>query len=91
MTGDLFRGFEKDEGWTVWMSHGDRIERIPKGFEVLASSKNSPVAAMVDASRRFFGVQFHPEVAHTPEGPKSWPISCFTSAAASPPGPWLPL
>ena len=68
--GDLFRGFEKDEGWTVWMSHGDRIEKMPEGFEVLASSKNSPVAAMVDRSRRFFGVQFHPEVAHTPEGPK---------------------
>lgn len=67
---DLFHGFEKDDGWTVWMSHGDRIERMPEGFEALASSKNSPVAAMVDASRRFFGVQFHPEVAHTPEGPK---------------------
>jgi len=67
---DLFHGFEKDDGWTVWMSHGDRIERMPEGFEVLASSRNSPVAAMVDATRRFFGVQFHPEVAHTPEGPK---------------------
>ena len=67
---DLFRGFEKDAGWTVWMSHGDRIEQMPEGFEVLAGSKNSPVAAMADPSRRFFGVQFHPEVAHTPEGPK---------------------
>jgi len=68
--GDLFYGFEKEDEWTVWMSHGDRIERMPQGFEVLASSKNSPVAAIADPSRRFFGVQFHPEVAHTPEGPK---------------------
>ncbi len=68
--GDLFYGFDKADEWTVWMSHGDRIERMPHGFSVLAGSKNSPVAAMVDASRRFFGVQFHPEVAHTPEGPK---------------------
>ncbi len=67
---DLFHGFEKADEWTVWMSHGDRIERMPDGYQVLASSKNSPVAAMVDPSRRFFGVQFHPEVAHTPEGPK---------------------
>jgi GMP synthase (glutamine-hydrolysing) len=67
---DLFHGFDKDAEWTVWMSHGDRIDQMPEGFEVLAGSKNSPVAAMVDTSRRFFGVQFHPEVAHTPEGPK---------------------
>lgn len=67
---DLFHGFDKNDEWTVWMSHGDRIDRMPEGFEVLAGSKNSPVAAMVDTSRRFFGVQFHPEVAHTPEGPK---------------------
>ena len=67
---DLFHGFEKDQDWTVWMSHGDRIDQMPGGFEILAGSKNSPVAAMADATRRFFGVQFHPEVAHTPEGPK---------------------
>jgi len=54
----------------VWMSHGDRIDRMPEGFEALAGSRNSPVAAMADKSRRHFGVQFHPEVAHTPEGPK---------------------
>ncbi|RLB27599.1 MAG: glutamine-hydrolyzing GMP synthase, partial [Deltaproteobacteria bacterium] len=65
---DLFRGMEKEAAHTVWMSHGDRIERMPEGFEVLADSKNSPVAAMGDPSRRFFGVQFHPEVAHTPDG-----------------------
>jgi len=67
---DLFHGFEPDEGRTVWMSHGDRIDRMPDGFVALAMSKNSPVAAMADAARRFFGVQFHPEVAHTPDGSK---------------------
>ena len=67
---DLFHGFGKGEGRTVWMSHGDRIDRMPDGFVVLARSKNSPVAAMVDVGRRLFGVQFHPEVAHTPDGSK---------------------
>ena len=67
---DLFHGLEKTDGQTVWMSHGDRINRMPEGFEALAGSRNSPVAAMADKSRRHFGVQFHPEVAHTPEGTK---------------------
>ena len=65
---DLFHGFDKAERELVWMSHGDRIDQIPEGFSVLANSKNSPVAAMVDNTRKFFGVQFHPEVAHTPNG-----------------------
>ncbi len=66
--GDLFHGLEKEQPQTVWMSHGDRIDRLPEGFRVLASSPNSPVAAMADPQRRIFGVQFHPEVVHTPEG-----------------------
>jgi len=52
----------------VWMSHGDRIEEMPKGFASIALSENSPVAAMADETRRIYGVQFHPEVAHTPKG-----------------------
>jgi GMP synthase (glutamine-hydrolysing) len=67
---DLFHGLGNRNGETVWMSHGDRIDRMPEGFAALASSKNSPVAAMADRGRRLFGVQFHPEVAHTPEGTK---------------------
>ncbi|NNG07423.1 MAG: glutamine-hydrolyzing GMP synthase [Desulfobacteraceae bacterium] len=67
---DLFHGFKKGDGELVWMSHGDRIDDMPEGFAVLAKSKNSPVAAMADASRRLFGVQFHPEVVHTPNGTK---------------------
>ncbi|MBL8109104.1 MAG: glutamine-hydrolyzing GMP synthase [Anaerolineales bacterium] len=54
----------------VWMSHGDRINKLPEGFTVLASSKNSPFAAMGDMKRKYFGVQFHPEVHHTPNGEK---------------------
>jgi len=53
---------------TVWMSHGDRITRMPDGFIPLASSGNSPFAAMGDLNRKYFGVQFHPEVHHTPNG-----------------------
>ncbi len=53
---------------TVWMSHGDRITKMPEGFVALARSGNSPCAAMGDFERKYFGVQFHPEVHHTPGG-----------------------
>ena len=52
----------------VWMSHGDRIEQPPPGFVPIASSDNAPVAAMADLEKNLFGVQFHPEVQHTPGG-----------------------
>jgi len=52
----------------VWMSHGDAIAGLPPGFEALASTDNSPIAAMGDPARRIYGVQFHPEVVHTPLG-----------------------
>ncbi|HNR47048.1 MAG TPA: glutamine-hydrolyzing GMP synthase [Anaerolineaceae bacterium] len=52
----------------VWMSHGDRIDVLPPGFVTLAQSDHSPFAAMGDLQRRWFGVQFHPEVRHTPGG-----------------------
>lgn len=54
----------------VWMSHGDRITKLPEGFIALARSGNSPFAAMGDMKRKYFGVQFHPEVHHTPNGEK---------------------
>ncbi|GAB4446637.1 MAG: glutamine-hydrolyzing GMP synthase [Anaerolineales bacterium] len=54
----------------VWMSHGDRITKLPPGFIALARSGNSPLAAMGDMKRKYFGVQFHPEVHHTPNGEK---------------------
>jgi GMP synthase (glutamine-hydrolysing) len=59
----LFAGTPREQ--LVWMSHGDRIEALPPGFQALARSTNSPFAAMGDDARRWYGIQFHPEVAHT--------------------------
>ena len=56
------------EKFTAWMSHGDSVTRVPEGFDILAESENTPVAAMADKNRCFFGLQFHPEVIHTPQG-----------------------
>jgi GMP synthase (glutamine-hydrolysing) len=52
----------------VWMSHGDRVTRMPEGFRKIGSSDNAPIAAMADEARRFYGLQFHPEVTHTHQG-----------------------
>jgi len=65
---DLFKGFKIEDKIQVWMSHGDRVEHLPSGFEVIAHTENSPYAAVANKSRTVFGVQFHPEVAHTPQG-----------------------
>ncbi len=54
----------------VWMSHGDRIETLPKNFHVIGHTGNSPIAAMADAENNFYALQFHPEVVHTDEGKK---------------------
>lgn len=69
---DLFKGIGEGGGTVVWMSHGDRIERMPPGFRSIAHTENSPVAAMRrhDGKGRIYCLQFHPEVAHTPEGTK---------------------
>jgi GMP synthase (glutamine-hydrolysing) len=52
----------------VWMSHGDKVTALPPGFKVMASNAATPIAAMADEARRFYGVQFHPEVTHTLQG-----------------------
>ncbi|MCW5574322.1 MAG: glutamine-hydrolyzing GMP synthase, partial [Steroidobacteraceae bacterium] len=52
----------------VWMSHGDRVEALPQGFTAVGASANAPLAAMADEARRYYGVQFHPEVTHTKQG-----------------------
>jgi GMP synthase (glutamine-hydrolysing) len=62
----LFRGLEPD--LQVWMSHGDKVEAMPEGFEAVAESDNCPYAAMQNTDRDIYGVQFHPEVVHTPQG-----------------------
>ncbi len=62
----LFKGLAPDI--QVWMSHGDKVEALPDGFEVVAESDNCPFATMQNLDRNIFGVQFHPEVVHTPQG-----------------------
>jgi GMP synthase (glutamine-hydrolysing) len=66
--GDLFAGLEGGKAIQAWMSHGDRIEVAPGEFQVIAHSPNSPVAAIRHPGLRAYGVQFHPEVVHTPLG-----------------------
>jgi GMP synthase (glutamine-hydrolysing) len=62
----LFSGIEREQ--PVWMSHGDSISRLPEGFHATAQTDSTPYAGLVDASRNLYGIQFHPEVVHTPRG-----------------------
>ncbi len=71
---------------TVWMSHGDRVTAIPAAFEVIAASTGAPFAAIADETCRFYGVQFHPEVAHTPRGAVM--LRNFTHTIAGCNGDW---
>ncbi|MBT6442286.1 MAG: glutamine-hydrolyzing GMP synthase [Alphaproteobacteria bacterium] len=70
----------------VWMSHGDRVTRLPDGFSVVASSEGAPFAATADDARKFYGVQFHPEVVHTPHGAAL--IKNFVRGVAGCAGTW---
>ncbi|WP_373288314.1 glutamine-hydrolyzing GMP synthase [Chelatococcus reniformis] len=65
----LFDGvWRTGERYPVWMSHGDRVTRLPEGFTAIATSDNAPIAAIADEARRYYAVQFHLEVIHTPHG-----------------------
>jgi GMP synthase (glutamine-hydrolyzing), C-terminal domain or B subunit/GMP synthase (glutamine-hydrolyzing), N-terminal domain or A subunit len=67
----LFEGIWQVGGkYPVWMSHGDRVTRLPEGFEVIGTSPNAPFAIAVDEKRRYYTTMFHPEVMHTPDGAK---------------------
>jgi GMP synthase (glutamine-hydrolysing) len=67
--GKLFRGMvRKGKQTQVWMSHGDQVTTLPPGFRIVGHSRNTPVAAMEDDRRKIYGLQFHPEVVHTPKG-----------------------
>jgi GMP synthase (glutamine-hydrolysing) len=70
----------------VWMSHGDRVDALPRGFRSVAASDGAPYAAIADDSRRFYGVLFHPEVAHTPHGAQL--LRNFTHKVAGCRGDW---
>ncbi len=74
----LFDGLPLSQ--TVWMSHGDTVVEAPEGFKVTATTSSSPVAAMEDARRKLYGVQFHPEVAHTPLGKEILKNFLFSAA-----------
>jgi GMP synthase (glutamine-hydrolysing) len=65
---DLFHGFSDNEELAVWMSHGDRVESLPPDFTCVGTSPHCPFAAVESVKRKFYGVQFHPEVVHTPRG-----------------------
>ncbi|WP_374533830.1 glutamine-hydrolyzing GMP synthase, partial [Phenylobacterium sp.] len=71
---------------TVWMSHGDKVTALPLGFEAVAVSEGSPYAVIADEGRRYYGIQFHPEVAHTPRG--ALMLRNFTHKIAGLKGDW---
>ena len=71
---------------TAWMSHGDRIERLPPGFTVIGRTGNSPIAAMEEPKKRLYALQFHPEVAHTPLGARI--LTNFVKRIAGCRGDW---
>ncbi len=65
----LFEGvWKKGETYPVWMSHGDRVTKLPEGFRVVGTSPNAPIALIADEKRKFYATQFHLEVVHTPQG-----------------------
>jgi GMP synthase (glutamine-hydrolysing) len=83
----LFDGVWKSgETHQVWMSHGDKIESIPDGFKACAVTPSAPFATIVDETRNFYGVQFHPEVVHTPDGAKL--LNNFTHTISGCSGNW---
>jgi len=83
----LFEGvWEVGSRHQVWMSHGDRVTALPEGFTAVAVSDGAPFAAIADEARRFYAVQFHPEVVHTPDGAKL--LSNFVHKIAGLAGDW---
>jgi GMP synthase (glutamine-hydrolysing) len=84
----ILSGFTQDERVDVWMSHGDRVTALPPGFTTIARTPSAPFAAAADHARKIFGVQFHPEVAHTPRGAEI--LRAFLFDVAGCPADWTP-
>jgi GMP synthase (glutamine-hydrolysing) len=83
----LFDGvWEKGGHYDVWMSHGDRVTKLPPGFRAVAQAPGSPISVIADDVRKFYAMQFHPEVAHTPDGAKL--IRNFVRKVAGLEGDW---
>jgi GMP synthase (glutamine-hydrolysing) len=82
----LFSTFNLGEDLAVWMSHGDRVDAMPPGFQLIGETPNSPAAAFADETRRIWCVQFHPEVAHTPRGTEVYSAFLFKICGAK--GDW---
>jgi GMP synthase (glutamine-hydrolysing) len=83
----LFEGvWQKGERYPVWMSHGDRVTALPKGFRVVGTSENAPIAMIADEARKFYATQFHLEVMHTPHGAAL--LRNFVRKIASARGDW---
>jgi len=76
--------FKAGEKIQVWMSHGDRLTELPSGFERIGGSSGAPLCAIADPARRLYGIQFHPEVAHTPRGTEILRSFLFDVAELSP-------
>ncbi|TRO84033.1 glutamine-hydrolyzing GMP synthase [Trichloromonas acetexigens] len=86
--GPLFDGFFMEGKSPVWMSHGDHVEAVPAGFEVVARTGNAPVCAIQNVALRLYGVQFHPEVNHTPHGQQL--LDTFVRDICGCSGQWTP-
>jgi GMP synthase (glutamine-hydrolysing) len=84
----IFGGFKAGEKLNVWMSHGDRLTSLPPGFHPIGKSGNAPLAAIANPDRKLYGIQFHPEVAHTPRGLEILKSFLFDVAGMSP--SWTP-
>ena len=84
----IFAGFHKGESIRVWMSHGDRLEAMPPGYRTIGTSGNTPFCAVAHESKPIYGIQFHPEVAHTPRGGEILRAFLFDVAKLAP--TWTP-
>ncbi|MCW9050688.1 MAG: glutamine-hydrolyzing GMP synthase [Deltaproteobacteria bacterium] len=86
--GPLFDGFFAERRAAVWMSHGDHVETLPQGFDVIARTSNAPVCGIQNVEKNLYGVQFHPEVNHTPNGDLL--LNNFVRNICSCTGQWTP-
>ena len=84
----IFSAFKNGETTGVWMSHGDKVTRMPDGFHVVATSENAPLAAIANPARKLYGIQFHPEVAHSQRGADMIRAFLFEVAGLEP--SWTP-